>query len=222
MKRIIALPILAVTFCLLLIASGLKVNYQTADAFQFSHGAGKYSDTMVIVDTSGVADTNINTYHAAIADLTPAASATDAVTTCGSATKTVKITRIEATADATNPSVLDFYTYFRTASDVGGTSAVVAAAPHDTTNPAATAVTTKWTANPSSVGAGTLLVANHYALPAAASTGYPGTPWIESFGNRNNQPIVLRGINQCFALNFNGQTIPAGTNVYYSIEWTEE
>jgi hypothetical protein len=162
------------------------------------------------------------TYRAVVADMTPAATATDVVTLCGSASKTIKLSRIQVTADATNPSVIDFYSYLRTAANTGGTSSVVATATLDQTNSAATAVVTKYTANAAALGAGILIAADHYALPAAASTGYPGMPWIEDFGIRNTQPVVLRGTANCFAFGMNGEVIPAGTVLYINLEWTEE
>ena len=79
-----------------------------------------------------------------------------------------------------------------------------------------------YTANPT-LGIGQLIRANHYALPAATSTGYPGMPWVEDFGNRNGQSMVLRGPNESFAFSLNGATpLPAGISLYILIEWTEE
>ena len=179
----------------------------------------------VLTSSSGVMYVNsvglVPTYHAVIADLTPAASATDVTTICGSATKTVAITRIQVTADAASTGVLDFYTFIRTTPDVGGASSVVAVASHDSLNPAATAVVLKYTSNPASLGTGVMFAADHYALPAAASTGYPGVPWVEDLGVRNTQPVILRGTSNCFTFGFNGQTIPASTVVYVTPEWVE-
>ncbi len=186
------------------------------------NGTIQYSDTSLQVNVNGNPVTNVPTYHAVVADLTPAATATDIVTISGSATKTVKITKIAITADATGASVLDFYTFIRSAADTGGTSAAVTAASHDSNNPAPTAAVLKYTANPATLGAGVMFASDHYALPAAATTGYPGTPWVVDAGIRNTQPIVLRGTSQFFTVNLNGQTIPAGTVVYVNIEWTEE
>lgn len=223
------LAILAVVICVLLAASDLQVCYKNADAFTMYHGTTTLnpngllsSPTAIVVNQNGTAITNVPTYRAVIADLSPAASATDVTTVCGAAGKLVKITQVEATADATSAGTLDFYTFVRAASDVGGTSAVVSAASLDSTAATPTAVVTKFTANPSSLGTGTMLAATQYALPAAVSTGYPFFPWRVDFGTRNTQPLVLRGANQCFAFGFNGQTIPAGTILHLNIEWTEE
>lgn len=79
-----------------------------------------------------------------------------------------------------------------------------------------------YSANPSALGYGQLIRANHYALPAATATGYPGAPWVEEFGTRNDQELVLRGPNESLSFNLGGATLPAGLNVYVAITWTEE
>lgn len=162
------------------------------------------------------------TYHVTVSDVIPAATATDVLTLCGSATKTIRINRIQITADATATSVIDLYVYKRSAVNTGGTSTTPTIAQHDSHDPAPSAVARLYSANPSALGAGVLLVGDHYALPAAASTGYPGVPWIEDFGNRNDKTVVLYGTAECLAISLNGQTIPAGMGLYAAFEWTEE
>jgi hypothetical protein len=187
-------------------------------AFAFDNSLPvKDSNTLPIGFEGGKAS-----YRVQLADATVAATATDVVTLCGSATKTVRVMRIQATADATAASVIDFYVYKRTAVNTGGTSAAVTAAQMDSTDVAPTAVVLKYSVNPTGLGTGVLFTGDHYALPAAASTGYPGMPWIEDFGVRNNRTIVLRGVAQCVSFSLNGQTIPAGFGLYLGIEWTEE
>ena len=79
-----------------------------------------------------------------------------------------------------------------------------------------------YSANPSALGYGQLIKANHYAVPAATTTGYPGAPWVEEFGTRNDQELVLRGPAESLSFSLNGATLPAGLNVYVAITWTEE
>lgn len=171
------------------------------------------------VSSEGIAAT----YRATVSDLAPAASATDVTTICGSATKTVKVKYVQASADSTAAASLDFYVFLRTAVDTGGTSSIVVSTSADPTNdPASTAVVRSYTANPSALGTGVMIIGDHYAMPAATSTGYPVTQWMETFGTRNGKPLTLRGINQCVTFGFNGQAIPAGTIMYANWEWTEE
>jgi len=223
MKRIV-FGAFALLFAVAAIAAPIQYNPNAALATAIDATTG--NAVVPYADHNGALYSNtgstVATYHAVIADATPAATATDVMTLCGSATKTIKLTRVQATADATAAGVIDFYTFIRTAANTGGTSAAVTPASHDSNNAAATAVVLKYTANPSALGAGNMFAADHYALPAAASTGYPGTPWLEDMGIRNTQPVVLRGTANCFAFNLNGQTIPAGMNLYVTIEWTEE
>lgn len=195
------------------VPTGIDVSTQNSTTLLVDHASGAQYMT-----TEGLRAS----YSASSPDITPAATATDIFTITGSSTKTIKINRIQITADATSASVLDFYVYFRTAANTGGTTAAITSSSRDSTNAAATATVVKYTANATGLGAGTLIASDHYALPAAASTGYPGTPWFEDFGVRNDQPIVLRGTAQSLAINLNGQTIPAGTNVYVTVFWTEE
>lgn len=161
------------------------------------------------------------TYFAQVSDAAPVATATDLVTICGSATKIVRITHVEITADATGASVLDLYTLVRTTANTGAASSVTAAQA-DTNDPVPTAAVSLYHANPSVLGTGTVIAANHYSLPAAATTGYPSMPWVIDFGTRNTKAVVLRGTAQCYVINLNGQTIPSGASIYVGIQWIEE
>jgi len=163
------------------------------------------------------------TYSVQVSDFTAvAATATDVLALVGSATKTIRVNRVQITADATAASVLDFYTFKRTTANTGGTATQPAICKLDSADPAPTAVANLYTVNPTALGTGVMLAADHYALPAAATTGYPGTPWVEEFGTRNNRQVVLRGVGESLAVGCNAEVIPAGINLYIRIEWTEE
>lgn len=161
-------------------------------------------------------------YRASASDVSPVASATDATILCGSATKTIRVNRVAITADATSAGVIDFYLFKRTTANTGGAASAVSVGQMDSNDPAATATVAKYTANPATLGTGVLIASDHYALPAAASTGIPVFIWSEDFGTRNNETLVLRGVAQCLAVNLNAQAIPAGMNMYVNYGWTEE
>lgn len=161
------------------------------------------------------------TYSVAVAGITPAALATDVLTITGSAAKTIRINRIEITADATAASVIDFYIFKRSTLDTSGTFTPPSSIPNDSANPAATATLKLYSANPT-LGAGVVIRATHFALPAITASSFSNAPWTEDFGNRNDQQIVLHGVNESIAVSMNGQTIPAGFNGHIMIEWTEE
>ena len=172
------------------------------------------------VETEGITPT----YRVALSDITSiAATATDVFTLSGAAGKIIKVNSVEITADASSAGVIDFYLYKRTAANTGGTLATTPSiAQMDSQDPLPLATPALYTANPSALGAGILISGNHYALPAAATTGYPGNPLLETFGDLNGRRLTLRGPNELFAFNLNGQAIPTGLNIYLRIEWTEE
>lgn len=162
------------------------------------------------------------TYRVSLNDFTPAASATDAVMVQGSATKIIRITKIAYSADATGAGALDYYITKRLTPDTGGTSSVPSVGILDSRDPAPSATVKQFSANPTLGTSGVVVAANHYAMPAAASTGYPISQFVETFGGTGAKALVLRNASEVMGFSFNGQTIPAGTSVYVTIEWTEE
>ena len=184
---------------------------------------GQAAEAIVDVDSFGNALNNIPTYRTGIYDLTPAANATDVFTISGSATKTIKITKLQVTADsASTAGVIDFYCFLRSVANSGGTFTTPASVKYDSNNAAPTATVKAYTANPDTLGAGQFIFGDHYALANAGSSGIPIFPWVEIFGTSVTQPIVLRGVNQSFCFSLNGDTIPTDIELYVSIEWTEE
>lgn len=166
------------------------------------------------------------TYSASQLLFTPAATPTDVFTITGSATKTVRITRIEVTGLATTAGTVDVALVMRSTANTGGTSTgSPSAIPHDANSAAATATVLAYTANPTlgtAVGAATTgLIRSQRAYLNVAATG-PSEHINFDFGNRPSQDIVLRGATQVLAVNLNGDTLPAGTKLSCSVEWTEE
>lgn len=150
------------------------------------------------------------TYSAGITGLVSAASATDLFTVTGSATKTVRITRLEISGEATTAAPVQIVLLKRSTANTLGTSSAPTLAPHDSANVAATATVLAYTANPTT---GTL-VANLkteyvYLSAPGTSTGGPEKIFF-NFGDRPEQCPVLRGINEVYAVNLNGVTITGG------------
>ena len=161
------------------------------------------------------------TYRWRIADVAPAATCTDLITLSGSATKTVTITKIEVSGDATAASILDVYLTKRTTANTGGTSTnPTNISLADSNGPAQTAALTLYSANPSALGTGTPMEGRHVILPNA-STPASNDIAIWAWGNRGDMAPVLRGINEFIAVNLNGNAVPTGGNLYISIEWNE-
>jgi len=162
------------------------------------------------------------TYSAAIEITSFAANATDIFRIFGSATKTIKVSRVQLTADATNAGIVDIYLYKRTTANVGGTPATVNGIQHDSLDPAYTATVQTYSANPTALGLGQILRTDGVALPGSTTTGYPFTPLIWDFGApRNTKMPTLRGNAESLALNFGGQAIPTGLGIWVDVEWTE-
>lgn len=161
------------------------------------------------------------TYTSTNIDIVPVATPSDVVVLVGSATKTIMVTKFEITPTATANGSLDFYVYKRTTANTGGTFTATAITPNDSTNPTATAVSRIYSANPSALGTGTLVRATRVTLASKSPNGIAIQQWIESFGTGNQQPLVLRGVNESLAINLNGQALPTGIELYFTLEWVE-
>lgn len=162
-------------------------------------------------------------YSAAINGLVPAASATDIFTITGGAGKTVRITRLEISGIATTILDTTIRLAMRSTANLTGTSAAVAAVPHDSANAAAVATVLSYTANPGTLGTlvGYIRASKLLFNLAAPTAGSESGRLLEDFGDRPTQAIVLRGIAQVLAVNLAGVSV-AGGSVDLSVEWTEE
>lgn len=160
------------------------------------------------------------TYSTSISNLVPVATAaTDIFTLTGSATKTVRVTRVTITGTQTTAAQVSILLVKRSTANTAGTSTANVAIPHDSTSAAATATSLSYTANPT-VGAAIGSALRSRKVFVGTTTGN-SDEYITDFGTRNSQSVVLRGTGQVFAVNLNGASI-AGPSFNISIEWTEE
>lgn len=161
------------------------------------------------------------TYVSVINGLTPPATPTDMVIIYGSPTRTIRVTRVAISCTQTTAGINTFHLVKRSAVNTGGTAAAAPLVPHDSTNPAATAVVYYYTANAAALGAtpGNIR-STKICTPAPASLFQPDFVW--DFDTLSKQRIVLRGAAEGLALNFAGAALPTGLNVNCSISWTEE
>ena len=163
-------------------------------------------------------------YSAAKTGLVPAANATDIFTITGSATKTVRVTRIAITATTTSatPAALDVLLLKRSAANSGGTSTgSPTPVPHDSTNAAVTATVLAYTANPTTgdlVGTALRSEKLMQQLATLTATDFPEAGKLVWDFPR---PIVLRGIAEVLAVNLNGVTATATASFDIDAEWTE-
>lgn len=160
--------------------------------------------------------------YAAVATIPPAASATDLLTLTGSATKTVQITRASCSGTASANAATTIFALRRSTANSGGTSGAAILTRFDSNNPTASAVAASYSANPTTgtlVGnlrAGTLVL-------AVATSPVAVQPLAWDFGMRpGEQPVILRGTSEVFAINGGGATFQGGASLQCAITWTEE
>lgn len=158
------------------------------------------------------------TYSASISGLVAAALPTDIFTITGSATKTVKISRLYLTATQGTAGQKDVLLIKRSTANTLGTSTAPTGIPYDSTNAAATATVLAYTANPTLGTAVGTLFSTKLQIPTAATSG---DALALNFGTSNAQAITLRGIAQVLAVNLNAATLTT-SSFDITIEWTEE
>ena len=160
------------------------------------------------------------TYSAGFAGIVIAAAATDVFTIVGSATKTLRITRLACSVTTTAGSgiALNATLVKRSTADTAGTSTTATLVPLDSTNPAATTTVRSYTANPTLGTTVGIIRSNRFQVSTAGATE---NELVWDFGVRPAQSVVLRGATEQLCLNFGGATItgPLGA---FSVEWTEE
>ena len=179
------------------------------------------------VNTLGAAavyleSSNKASYSCAPTPVTPPATPTDVFTIYGSATKTVRITHVTLNSTQTANGINDWFVIKRSTANTGGTSTTITPVPNDSLFPAATAVVRRYTANPTALGTavGNVAIVNIISPPVAPGTS--GTSYVPYIFDFTNNPIVLRGVAEGLAINFNGAALPGGLSVNCSITFTEE
>ena len=142
----------------------------------------------------------------------------------GSATRTVRVTRVECSGKATAAINVNISGEVDSTADSVDAGTAATAVPHDSTFPAATAAVVSHTTSPTS---GTLvgLVRSGAMSIANASTPVYNTapPLAWNFGGTRpgTAEIVLRGVAQSFSLNTSA-AFGTGAAVGCSWEWSEE
>jgi len=162
------------------------------------------------------------TYSLGIPAFTPPATPTDLFTIIGSATKTVRVLSINLLAVQTASGMNEFRLIKRSAANTGGTSTTPTPVPNDSNNNAATAVVRVYSVNAAALGAavGNMQVVK---LPCPVPASAVVSPYdFDLLSLTQGQGVVLRGVAQTLAINFNGVALPAGLSVTATIVWTEE
>ena len=179
-------------------------------------------------------DSTKRTYSQAMANLVVASSPTTYWQLCGSASSTVRVTRITIGGRQTTAAHADFQLLKTSTAATGGTiasgqpfaSAAVVGVPYDASSAAGTALVTAWTANPTVgtpvvtsagwVWAGQIFLGNLTTTQSNAQT-------VWNAGDHPGSAIVLRGAAQCLAISSAVGTGPGSGNLMdITEEWTEE
>lgn len=179
---------------------------------------GVNSVNQVLVNTQG----QRATYRCAALALATVTAATDIAILPGSASKTVRVTRvgigltIDTAAQYVNVNLVK-----RSAADTGGTSGAMTVALMDSTNGPTTVSPLSFTGNPSlgaATNGGVIAAARYFA--ALSGTAAPTTQLVFEFGTANGQAVVLRGVAEGLAINLGTTSNSGVADLYY--EWTEE
>lgn len=160
-----------------------------------------------------------STYSYASFANTPAATPTDILTLTGSASKTIRVTRIAIGGIAGTAGYLKIAVLRRSTANSAGTSTAPTAMKHDTNSDAASGVLALYTANPTTGTLVGVLHAGRVFLPLVTATG--SYQWVWEAG-RDEQAIVLRGATDILAINGQGDTVPASGVLDLDITWVEE
>jgi hypothetical protein len=161
-------------------------------------------------------------YSAAVNAHAPAATPTDWFTIQGSATKTIRITRIKIRGRATaanqyRVSLIKYSVFL-----AGGTPAAVTMVPDDSNDPAATALVQTWAGGLPTPGTAVGKYEDESIPLAVLGTPVFDGPVTFDYGIRPARALVLRGTAQYLALNSAAVALPGGTVFDVKIEWTEE
>jgi hypothetical protein len=175
---------------------------------------------------------NLPTYKAVLFDVVPYTSATDILNIAVPATATVAVvlTHSLVSYEATAASTTDAYLVRRVTANSGGTpttftttqtaflSGFGVITQSDTADPASQSVVVGYTAAPT-LGTPNIVEAAHITVPAAATPTVPVTLF-EVSANRGSKPTIVRP-GQSLSLSLGGNAVPAGANIYASVEWIE-
>lgn len=162
---------------------------------------------------------------------TPPATPTDMVLIEGSATTVIRVKSFVIATTNTAAGSQQFFLIKRSAADTTGTFVAATQVPLDSADAAGTSNRVgHFTANPGGLGAAVgTIVTKRVASPVLIPGSFAGVRedagvdlLAELMSLPMAQGVVLRGVTQCLALNFNGAALVGGQVHAWNIIWTEE
>lgn len=164
----------------------------------------------------------VDTYSATGIAIVPAAAATDIACITGSATRIVRLQSIRVSGTGTAITIPIVIAKHATA-NTGGTAATGTALPApyalDSTDLAATATTTAYTANPTITDSTPGLIDVQFLGLAATTTSTAGNVYFTHEARNYQEALTLRGVAQQVCVNLNATSPTASLSV--SFRWTE-
>lgn len=163
------------------------------------------------------------TYTYAISATAPYATPTDWIVIRGSASKTIKIVKIEISGAATAATEVIFTIKKHTIANTSGTSTTPTPTQHDSNDAAASATVLLYSVAPTIDASATIWknVRMTLAVAPAATTVAPDR-FLYDYAAQIHEPMTLRGVAQELAINFAGAAVPSGGVYDVAIGWTEE
>lgn len=170
-------------------------------------------------------DSIVPTYVATGIGIVPAAAPTDVACITGSATKQIRVHRVEIGGTAGTAINIVAALHKHVSANTGGTAATLLALPVpykiDSAFAAPSATTTAYTANPTIADATPGVVAARTVFLPATGTAVRGNSEVFDFTGQGASPPVLRGIAQQLCVNLGAVTTPSSGLMAVSFQWTE-
>jgi hypothetical protein len=163
------------------------------------------------------------TYVYAISATAPYATPTDWIVLRGSASKTVKIQRIEISGAATAATEVLFTLKKHTVANTVGTSTNPVPMQHDSLDSPASALVLLYSAAPTIDASSTIwkTVRMTLAVAPAATTVSPDR-FVYNYAAEPYEPLTLRGVAQELAINFAAVAVPTGGVYDVTLTFSEE
>ena len=164
------------------------------------------------------------TYRAVCAPFSAGTSATTAIATItGSATKTVRVTKVSVSSTTATAAVYyDLQLNKTSAAHTGGTPVVATVVPLDSNFAAGTATVNAYTAAPTSGSAVGVVDSTRVFSPITGTPALGPQPYTFVFPAFGNSALVLRGIAQELEVRINAVT-PANAQTWDIVfEWVED
>lgn len=159
------------------------------------------------------------TYGGGVLNFTLAATPTDILTIQGAAGKIIRIKSIIINGNSATLAAYPISLIRRSTAHTGGTSTVIVAGKHDTSDPNSAAVIRYFTANAAPVGT-TVATLHVGRVIAASASNLDRLPF--QYAWQNDKAILLNGAAEFLAINMGGTALAGATTMDVDVLWTEE